>query len=419
MKNRYKKYLSIFALALSGGSIYLIPFIKYVFYDQLMGAMNISNTQMGFTLTMYSIGCTLLYIPGGILADRFSAKKSMIASLLGTSALTILFGITLNYALSNVIWLLLAVSTGFVFWSSLMKAIGLIGDDDEKGRMYGIYYAGNGIVGAVVNSLALWTFARFSDPVTGMRMAIFVMAGATIVSAIMVGIFFDEKKKQNTSENKVENTEKFDLSQVKEVIKNPLVWMVSISILCAYTLFTVNSYFTPYLTDVVGISENASSTIAIIRTNLFLVFCAPLGGYIVDKIKSTSKWCIIGNILVAVFFLLLLIIPSNVNSTLLIVLTLIPSAISLMVYGVMFSMVSECKFPSYVTGTVIGIASIIGYLPDFYAHNICGRFLDKFGNGGYTYIFGYLFANCILGTILGVLIRKKLKSQNKEISINK
>ena len=81
MNSKLKKYMTIIALGLAGGSIYFLPFVKYVFYDAQIAAMGISNTQSSLLLTMYSIGNTILYIPGGILADKISSKKALVVSL--------------------------------------------------------------------------------------------------------------------------------------------------------------------------------------------------------------------------------------------------------------------------------------------------------------------------------------------------
>lgn len=408
-KGKAQKYLAILALSLAGGSIYLLPYLKYIFYDQMISVMEITNTQMGSMVSFYSIGCMLLYIPGGILADKFSTKKSLILSLLATAVLTVLYGVTLNYTLSLVIWFLLSITTAFIFWSALMKAVGQIGTSEEQGRMYGLYYAGNGLTQAICNSIALAVYSKFADPTTGLKMAVFVMALANIAAAIMVYFFVTDSKKEKTE---TVSEDKFDLSKAKDVLKNPITWLLSLSILCSYSIFTTSTYFTPYLTEVVGISEEMSSIIAIIRSNLFLVFCAPLGGYIVDKLRSTTKWFMIGNTLTAIFFFLIIAMSSS-SQMVLIALTLIPSALGYMVYGVAFSMVSECKFPVSVTATVIGIASVIGYLPDFYMHNICGMLLDNMGSAGYNYIFAILGTICILGIALPFMIRKKVNKEEK------
>lgn len=59
----------------------LLPYIKYVFYDAQISTMGITNTQSGLMLTMYTIGNMILYIPGGIIADKVSPKKALVISL--------------------------------------------------------------------------------------------------------------------------------------------------------------------------------------------------------------------------------------------------------------------------------------------------------------------------------------------------
>lgn len=41
MESKARKYLTIIALGLAGGSIYFIPYVKYVFYDAQLAAMEL------------------------------------------------------------------------------------------------------------------------------------------------------------------------------------------------------------------------------------------------------------------------------------------------------------------------------------------------------------------------------------------
>ena len=91
MNSKLRKYLTIIALGLAGGSIYFLPYIKYVFYDAQISTMGITNTQSGLMLTMYTIGNMILYIPGGIIADKVSPKKALVISLLSTTALAYIY----------------------------------------------------------------------------------------------------------------------------------------------------------------------------------------------------------------------------------------------------------------------------------------------------------------------------------------
>lgn len=80
MKN-LRKYLTLIALGLSGGVMYIYPYIRYVFQNPLNEALNINDTQAGLLLTIYGIVSLLLYIPGGILADKLRAKRPLLISM--------------------------------------------------------------------------------------------------------------------------------------------------------------------------------------------------------------------------------------------------------------------------------------------------------------------------------------------------
>ena len=412
VENNKRKYLSILALSAAGGSIYLIPYIRYVFYDHQIAAMGISNQQLGLLTTIYAIGCMLLYIPGGIIADKTSTKKCMLISLISTTLLTVIYAFTLGFTISLVIWFLFAFNTTFVFWGSLMKTIRLIGTEKEQGFMFGLYYMGNGITGAVVNGVAIWAM-KFSDKVeTQFFNAILIYAASTAVAAILIW-FLVKENKEKSNELKVNE---FKMSQVGELIKNPTVWIFSLIIFAGYAIYSSTSYFTPYLTEVIGITPEESGVLSIIRTYLFYIL-APVSGILADKVfKSTSKWFIFLFAVLAVLFAGVLLIPAGASVALVSLYTLLPGLFGLALYGVVFSIANETRIPAAVMGTAVGIASIIGYTPDFFMATMFGTWLDNYGAGGYNFIFIFLAAVCIMGVGASFFIRKRAKMiQEKEV----
>ena len=196
MNSKLRKYLTIIALGLAGGSIYFLPYIKYVFYDAQISTMGITNTQSGLMLTMYTIGNMILYIPGGIIADKVSPKKALVISLLSTTALAYIYAFSMNFAVAMVIWLGLSFSTAFVFWSSLMKAIRIIGTEEEQGFMYGLYYACNGITGALTNALALNVYKTAGDNVSSGFIRAVISGGsvAAVAGILLIFLMKDDKK---------------------------------------------------------------------------------------------------------------------------------------------------------------------------------------------------------------------------------
>ncbi|MDF2676588.1 MAG: transporter [Bacillota bacterium] len=405
VESKLRKYLSILALSASGGSIYLIPYIRYVFYDHQIAAMGITNQQLGFLSTIYAIGCMLLYIPGGIIADKTSTKKCIILSLLSTAVLTTIFAFSMNYTAALIIWFLFAFTTTFVFWGSLFKTIRLIATENEQGFIFGLYYMGNGIFGAIVNGIAIWTM-RFSDQMnTQFSYAVLIYAASTLVSAILIWVLIKEDK-EKSKELKVNE---FKLSQVGGLVKNPILWIFSFIIFAGYAVYSSTSYFTPYLTEVVGITPEESGVLSIFRTYLFYIL-APLSGIVADKVfKSTSKWFMSLFAILALLFLGVMLLPEGTSVIVVSLYTLLPGMFGLALYGIIFSIAQETRIPAAVMGTAVGIASIIGYTPDFFMSTMFGTWLDNFGASGYRYIFLFLMSVCIVGLLASFFIYRKVK----------
>lgn len=423
MSKSTRKYLTLIILGLAGGSIYIFPYLKYVFYDSLIHVLHISNAQSGLLLTMYAIGCVILYIPGGILADKVNPKKALILSLLGETILTVLFGVLImahlspdtTYKCALVIWLLLAICSGFVFWTAILKAIRMIGTDAEQGRMYGIYYAANGTTAAIVAAINLWAYNAFGGDTNeqmGFFAAVMSMAVFTLLAAVLLGILMEGSTDKDIS---TAEEDKFHFSDVGAVLKNPSIWLVSIMFFCIYGVYSCASYFTPYLTDIVGLSNTVAGICSILRTYVVMLIAAPLGGILADKVfKSTLNWFRFGGALLAVSILLVILVGTGAPSILIAILTLIPGLFSMSLYGVMFSTMHEINIPVKVAGTAIGIASIVGYLPDMFLSTAFGTILDhNSGASGYFQIFTILTIFCVIVVLISMYLYRKYVKQPK------
>ena len=410
MNENIKKYLTLIVLGLAGGSIYIFPYLKYVFYDPIIEVLHISDTQSGLLLTMYAIGCVILYIPGGILADKMNPKKALLMSLSVATVLTAIFVATIlmglpgsaAYGISLVIWLLMAFASGFVFWTALLKAIRIIGTEEEQGTMYGIYYAANGTTAAIIAAVNLWAYnagGGDANMKSGFFWAVVSMAVFTLLATILVAIFLDGKSDKDLS---TAEEDKFHFGDVVTVLKNPAIWLISIVFFCVYGVYSCSSYFTPYLTDIIKLSTTAAGVCAILRQYIVMLVAAPLGGILADKVfKSTLGWFRCGGIVLAISIVLVILVGTGAPSMLVAVLTLIPGLFSMCLYGVMFSTMHELNIPVKVAGTAIGIASIVGYLPDMFLNTIFGNILDKSaGASGYFQIFGILAAFCVIVVII-------------------
>lgn len=89
MKHTKQYNVMIFAvLILAAGTVYKVPYLKSVFYDQMVSGLSISHTQIGILSSAYAGSKMLMYIPCGIFADRINTKRVLVFSLVGESILT-------------------------------------------------------------------------------------------------------------------------------------------------------------------------------------------------------------------------------------------------------------------------------------------------------------------------------------------
>ena len=64
MAESRKRQTSIFILLiLAAGTVYKVPYLKAVFYDQLVASLDITNTQLGVLSSFYAGVKMLIYIP--------------------------------------------------------------------------------------------------------------------------------------------------------------------------------------------------------------------------------------------------------------------------------------------------------------------------------------------------------------------
>jgi MFS family permease len=397
----------LFIFGFVNAIMYTFPYVRYVFYEQQIIAMGITNTQSGQLMSIYSLCMMASMIPGGILADKFSTKKCLVYSVLASFVAICIYAFTMTFAVACFVWFMVGLSTNFVFWCGITKAVGMVGDAETQGSCYGIYYASSGIISAVLNAICLWASGFSEDPTTSFMIAMWVMAGGTLLAALLVVVFFKEKDVEAAGE---EDT--FQFKYVGAVLKNPMTWLIAVMVMCAYGLYTSVSYFSPYLTDVLGIPLVNSTLLNIVRSNLMNLLC-PVGGYIIDRVfKSANKWYITAFAITTAIYAGVMIMPDTVSPGLATVVSLLPSMVAMMLYGVIWSGLRECKFKAAYFGTVIGIGSILGYTPDFFYFTIFGKWMDTYGNAAYKMIFGFLMATAVLGMILAVIMRV-LISRNK------
>lgn len=404
-------FIAIISFSIAGSVIYELPYIKYIYYDKFLPAFDMTNAQAGFLLSAYAIGCLILYIPGGIMADKFSTKKMLVLSLLGTGVLGFIMAFSMNYITALIVFFLFALTTSFVFWTALNKGLRLLGGKENSGSTYGWYYALGSIISLICSVIFWRLYSSSDDNHEAMFRTIIAMSVAVILAGILVQITFKEDK---TAVNGIAEEDKFKLSDVGKAIRNPYLWWASIIMFLIYTIYSNVTYFTPYLSSQVGMDVSDSAFLGIIR-GYVLYFLSPLGGYIADKLlKSTLKLYGYGFIILGALFFITTQIPAGEGSVAIaITISMLASAFAMMLYGVMWSILNEINIPISYAATAIGLASMVIYLPDLFVPAMIGGWLDNLGEeAGYFRMFIFFGICCVLAVVLSLTLAKKVKGLN-------
>lgn len=402
-----KKWISFIVLTLTAGVIYRAPYLKSVFYDPMVETFGITNTEVGGLMSIYSLTKTIIYIPGGILVDRFDNRKMLTFSLLGEAILTFVYGTIPSIGVLRAIQFLYAFAN-VIFWCAFVKAVRMFGSSKEQGSVFGYSEGIRAAASLIINFIALGVFASMQS-----RMAAHPLSGVLYTYAVMYLIMAIAIWFLIPSGSGREDGSHATLKDYIAVLKVPAVWLVSLLVCFAYSVQVASEYTTPYLSNVMGMSVVVAGVVGTIRSYGIGLFAAPVIGKISDRAKSYSTACIVLLLCEIVFTAVLLVTPGNPSYVMVCVVAVL--AFATMMYalrGVYYATMGEAGVPLGMTATATGIISVIGYLPDTFMNLLIGDKLDKYpGAAGYKYIFIYMIVFAVLGIIVAFIINRVAKNR--------
>lgn len=383
-------------LGACNGTLFSVPYLKYSFFNPMVENMGASGQELGWLLTVFAVTCVALLGPGGVLADRLNVKWSIMGSLIGTGVLALLFAFTFTNRTANyLVWFGLAVSTIFLAWPSLMKAVRLH-DTGKAGTAYTVYYAASGLSSAAIAWIVLEVYTRyeargpaadaFLRSILVLALFCFLLAGALWVALRVSNNAMDTGARA-----------KHSWQEIFSVLRLPSLWQIAVIFFCAYSLYIGISFFTPYLSFSLGLPDRVSGWLTIIRSFVFLAL-TPLVGMAADRLfRSTLRLFLYSAPVLAALFLALCVldVTDKGSAPVVIGLTMVAAFLVCGLYASMFSIVPECRYSVAMTGMVVGFVSMASYTPDIVLQPLFGRFVDE---ARYDLI---LFALAILSALAG------------------
>jgi len=394
-------------LSLSGGLIFMAPFLREVYYIPMQEAMSLSNTQMGMLMGVFGAVSMLTYFPGGWLADRISSRKLITLGMLATGGSGLYFATYPGYIVNLLLHAFWGISITFVFWGAMIRATRGWAPASEQGRAFGILETGRGLTEVFAHSALLALFAWLGSNYAALSTVIVTFSLVNIGLGIAAWFLIEDNTRTSQS-----SREKVGLPEVIQVLKTPAVWLISIVILCAYSAYWGSFFFTPYATDVFLMSVTLAGLLSVGRMWL-KPFAALAAGFLGDRF-GIAKSVAFSLGITAVSFAFFAITPSNPAILPLVILNVAVSATFIFALrGIYFALLEEGGIPLALTGTAAGVASAIGFIPDIYMPMVGGYLMDAYpGVDGYRLLFGFVAVLAVIGFTAAVLILRLQKTRD-------
>ena len=407
-------------LILAGEAVFILPFVlARIFRPTFLDVFSIDNFELGTCFSIYGIVAFISYFFGGGLADRVQPRYLLATSLF----LTALGGIYMmsfpSYTMLKMLFGYWGFTTIFLFWAAMIKATRVWGGKERQGLAFGFLDGGRGLVAASMGAIGLVIFSnKLTLNTTGANPALqqeafahVLLASSIFVACIGFCILLWLKP---ISAEEDQTSERSYLRDYLEAMKNPVVWMLMVIVCCAYVGYKVTDIFSLYARDVMGFDEIESAGIG-----TMLMYLRPLVGIALGLLINRSKpirWIIIG---FSVVGLGAGIIASGVlspNTYFLFFISVIITAIGVYALRTLyFAVMEEGRIPVMLTGTVVGLVSLIGYTPDIFATPLIGMLLENSpGETGHQHVFWMLLIFAAIGLVIAILFQRKTTSLSRQ-----
>ena len=395
-------FLSITLLILSGELIFLLPYVlARVFRPTFLEVFNLTNLQLGGLFSIYGTVAIISYVFGGVVSDKFQPRILIATSLFFTAFGGLVLSTYPSYLILQIIWGYWGFTTVFLFWGAMIKATRVWGGSKNQGEAFGLLDGGRGLVAASMGTLGVVIFSMFLtndiefaslvERKDAFRYVILFSSFIVFLTGILVIVLME------SSQENIINKASSLINDIKSVLKIQSVWLIMFIIISAYVGYKVTDIYSLYASDVMSFNNLKAANIGSLQLYLRPIVCLLIALF-ADK-KSYINLIIVGFIIMLIGALIfsLGIVQVNMNFVFLFSLIVVATG-TYAIRALYFSLMQQGHIPLILTGTAVGVISVVGYTPDIFASPIIGYLLDTYpGIAGHQYVFSMLVLFSILG----------------------
>ena len=394
---------------LAAESIYILPYVlARVFRPTFLDVFNLTNLELGGLFSTYGIVAFFSYLYGGVLADRYSPRKLLSISLIFTSLGGLIMMTYPSYFIMQLLFAYWGFTTVFIFWAPMLKATRAIGGVKMQGKTFSFLDGGRGIVASSIGLIGVLIFSILitkdvSSLTLSEKQEVFkYVIGASSLIVFIIGIVvYTYLKIELKDDEKIGN-----IKSLIKLTKLKSVWLISFIILCAYMGYKITDVYSLYASEVMLFDEINAARVGALQQYLRPIVCISVAFF-------TDKNGNINNILIG-FFVMMLgsilfasgLITVSMNMLFFISLIIVATG-TYAIRGLYFSILKDGKIPYILSGTAIGLISMVGYSPDIFATPLYGYLLDNYpGIKGHQYVYLILFISSIVGIYVSLKFKK-------------
>ncbi|MCE0765280.1 MFS transporter [Pseudonocardia kujensis] len=146
------RWIILFLCWLAFTVIYINRTAWSVVADSASHSLGLSVAQLGIFATSVSVGYVVANIPGGILADLIGGRAAVGISLVGSGALTFVFGTVTNLGLGIAVQVLIGLVSGADI-AAFTKLLSRWFPLQERGTAFGLYMTSTAVGGVLANAI--------------------------------------------------------------------------------------------------------------------------------------------------------------------------------------------------------------------------------------------------------------------------
>lgn len=409
-RTRLQDFAFLFGLIIAGEAAFTLRYSSLrVMENTALGVFGLTDLQLGYAKSTYGILQMLSFIPGGLLADRYSARRLLSLSLIVTSIGGVYYATIPSLAGLCVLFAFFGITNEMLLWSALIRAAREWGGEHRQGEAYGLLDGGRGLLGALMITAAVFLFAWvMGDEATrtdldrrrAVQSVIWFYTAITFSAGLAVWLLVPD-----ASDDGHHNRDLGEKpgTHLWKVLKMPTVWVQALIIICAYVCFRIVDYYTRFAAQGFGLDEVRAANMAAVALWV-RPFAAVAAGFLGDRFCSSKMIAVCFLITCGGYISFITSTPGAAPESILYINVVATCAGIFGLRGLYHALFAEGKVPKLYTGTAVGFVSLVGFTPDMFVPIVVGHILGEDpGFLEFRHVFWLAFCFAAAGFVLAIV----------------